>query len=298
MEKKTVAILTPTYNRAHLLPRLYESLSAQTDKGFTWYIVDDGSTDNTEQICKTFVLDGADIVYIKKENGGKHTAINTAMETICEPLTFIVDSDDYLSADAVETIISDYERCQGNQNIAGMSYYRAHFDGVIIGDAFLSDYFESNYITYIINQQIKGDKAEVFKTEILKQIPFPVHGNERFCSEAVVWMEIAKRYDFLYRTKAIYFCEYLSDGLTKQGGRRVVENPRAYIDHANAMMSEGVRFWIRCKYMIMYVASSKIAGKQKESYKKVREKWMYHLFSPLGILYYYYLNKKWGIKRV
>lgn len=298
MERKTVALLTPTYNRAHLLPRLYESLNAQTDKGFTWYIIDDGSTDNTEQVCNAFVSGDIKVVYIKQENGGKHTAINTAMQVIDEPLTFIVDSDDYLSADAVETIISDYECYRENQNIAGMSYYRAHFDGTIIGDTFCSDFFESNYIAYIINQQIKGDKAEVFKTEILRQFSFPVHDNERFCSEAVVWVKIAKQYDFIYRNKSIYFCEYLPNGLTGQGKRRIIENPLAHIDHANAMMSEGVRFLIRCKYMVMYVASSKIAEKQKESYKRVREKWMYHLFYPLGILYYYYLNRKWGIKRV
>ena len=298
MEQKTVALLTPTYNRAHLLPRLYESLKAQTDKGFTWYIIDDGSTDHTEQVCKVFVLDGADIVYIKKENGGKHTAINTAMQVIDEPLTFIVDSDDYLSTDAVETIIKDYAYYCSNQQVAGMSYYKAYFDGTVVGDSFAEDYYVSNYFAYIINRQIKGDKAEVFKTEILRQFPFPVHDNERFCSEAVVWVEIAKKYDFIYRTKAIYFCEYLPNGLTGQGKRRVIENPLAYIDHAYAMMSEGIRIWIRCKYMVMYVASSKIAGKQKECYKQVREKWMYRLFYPLGILYYYYLNRKWGIKHV
>ncbi len=298
MEEKMVAILTPTYNREHLLPRLYESLKAQTDKGFTWYIVDDGSTDNTEQLCKAFVSDEIKVVYIKQENGGKHTAINTAMQVIEEPLTFIVDSDDYLSTDAVETIIKDYEGYRENQSIAGMSYYKAHFDGTVVGDSFEKDYYISDYMAYIINKRIKGDKAEVFKTDILRQFPFPVHENENFCSEAVVWIEISKQYAFLYRSKAIYFCEYLPDGLSKQGKKRVLKNPLAYMDHANAMMSEGVRFLIRCKYMIMYVASSKIAGKQKEGYKQVREKWMYRLFYPLGILYYYYLNRKWGIERV
>ncbi|WP_406631063.1 glycosyltransferase family A protein, partial [Ornithobacterium rhinotracheale] len=54
MEKPYISILTPTYNRANLLARVFESLQRQTDKDFEWIIVDDGSTDNTEEIIKTF----------------------------------------------------------------------------------------------------------------------------------------------------------------------------------------------------------------------------------------------------
>lgn len=74
----TLTILTPTYNRAYILPKLYASLVEQTNKHFDWMVVDDGSTDNTEQLISEFIADGKiNIVYIKQKNGGKHRALNS-----------------------------------------------------------------------------------------------------------------------------------------------------------------------------------------------------------------------------
>ena len=73
----TITIITPTYNRADLLPRLYESLVRQTDKDFEWLVVDDGSTDKTEELIQQYCQTGAvGITYIRQENAGKHTALN------------------------------------------------------------------------------------------------------------------------------------------------------------------------------------------------------------------------------
>lgn len=70
---KTVAVLTPAYNRCDLLDRLYASLKAQTDKDFIWVVIDDGSTDGTEEYFSSLEKNSDfQIVYHKKENGGKH----------------------------------------------------------------------------------------------------------------------------------------------------------------------------------------------------------------------------------
>ena len=63
---KTLAIVTPTFNRAHLLNVAFESLTKQTSKDFTWYVVDDGSTDNTNQVIEE-LKSKADfqVVYLK-----------------------------------------------------------------------------------------------------------------------------------------------------------------------------------------------------------------------------------------
>ena len=101
-DEKIVTILTPTYNRGELLPRLYGSLLQQTQKNFEWLIVDDGSTDGTEKAISSWMMERSlSIRYIRKENGGKHTALNRGIREIETPLTFIVDSDDWLSKDAV-----------------------------------------------------------------------------------------------------------------------------------------------------------------------------------------------------
>lgn len=93
--KVEVTILTPTYNRAYTLPRLYNSLLNQSDMRFVWVIVDDGSTDNTKALVESFKTDNFPIMYLYKENGGKHTAVNLGVKYIDTKYTFIVDSDDF-----------------------------------------------------------------------------------------------------------------------------------------------------------------------------------------------------------
>ena len=95
-----LTIVTPTYNRAYILPKLFQALCVQSCKDFVWLIVDDGSADNTREVIDGFSADFS-IQYIYKANGGKHTALNVGIETITTELTVIVDSDDYLLPDAV-----------------------------------------------------------------------------------------------------------------------------------------------------------------------------------------------------
>ena len=101
-----MAILTPTYNRATTFRKLYESLANQSCKDFVWFLVDDGSQDNTKTLVEEWKQQGkVDIRYIAKVNGGKHTALNVGISQVEEELTFIVDSDDYLTKNAVEVIV-------------------------------------------------------------------------------------------------------------------------------------------------------------------------------------------------
>ena len=69
------SMITPTYNRAHTLTALFDSLKDQTFKDFEWVIADDGSTDSTEELVKSFCeLAKFPIVYHQIEHGGKAKA--------------------------------------------------------------------------------------------------------------------------------------------------------------------------------------------------------------------------------
>ena len=104
-----LTILTPTYNRAEELKRLGGSLLAQTSKDFEWLVIDDGSSDETAAVVNDFSSQASfPVRYVKKDNGGKHTAINLGVSMISSGLTFIVDSDDWLTEDAVSTILGAY----------------------------------------------------------------------------------------------------------------------------------------------------------------------------------------------
>ena len=103
----TITVFTPAYNRAKTLPRTYSSLVKQDCKDFVWLIVDDGSTDETGELVKKWKQadNGFEIRYIYKENGGMHTAHNTAYENIDTELNVCIDSDDCLAEGAIKKIV-------------------------------------------------------------------------------------------------------------------------------------------------------------------------------------------------
>ena len=108
----TLTIFTPTYNRAHTLHLGYEALKKQTCKDFVWLIVDDGSTDNTRELVQGWMNHekGFKIRYVYQENQGMHGAHNTAYRLIDTELNTCIDSDDYMPDDAVEKIVTFWEK--------------------------------------------------------------------------------------------------------------------------------------------------------------------------------------------
>ena len=119
---KLVTVFTPTYNRGHLLGRLYESLKAQSDHRFEWLIVDDGSTDDTADIVAPWLAQKElPVTYIRTENGGKHRAINHGISIAHGEIFFIVDSDDWLAPNAIERIFYWENSIAGEKNFAGVA---------------------------------------------------------------------------------------------------------------------------------------------------------------------------------
>ena len=225
-----ITVFTPTYNRAGTLRRLFESLTSQTSYQFEWLIVDDGSTDNTEELiiqlqkkCTSFK-----IRYLKKENGGKHTAINKGIQLAKGFLFFIVDSDDYLTPDAIASIINWEQSIASKDNFAGVSGNRGYSNHQLIGETFDGDYLDATALER--NQcNILGDKAEIYYTDVLQRYPFPVFENERFLTESIVWNRMAEDgLKIRWFNKIIYITEYRDDGLTKHYVQLLGKNPQGY----------------------------------------------------------------------
>lgn len=111
-------IFTPTYNRASYLNILFESLQRQTNKNFEWILIDDGSTDDTEKVAEEIKKQANfPFYYFKKENGGKHTAINYGTKYANGEMFFIVDGDDYLGNNAIQMINDYYPEIKDNERI-------------------------------------------------------------------------------------------------------------------------------------------------------------------------------------
>ena len=286
---KKVTILTPAYNRAELLKRLYQSLKEQTCQDFVWMIIDDGSKDETGQVIEEFQAeDIIDIVYERQENGGKHRALNRGIARIDSELTFIVDSDDFLPKDAVENILKYHKKYKDTENLCGYSFLRCYEDGSVNTAYFKVDEEISTYREVRINGNIGGDKAEVFFTEILKKYPFPEFEGEKFMPEDTVWMQMSGPYEMVHINRCIYISEYLEGGLTKSGRAMKIYSPKGMMCRSMVYLKDpAVKFKVKLKMQLLYIIYGRFANKGFiELLKEVPNKLLFAvLYLPGSLLY-------------
>lgn len=211
-----ITLFTPTYNRAHLLSRLYNSILMQDVIDVEWLIVDDGSIDDTEALIENFQKESIiNIRYYKKSNGGKHTAINFGLQYAKGELFFIIDSDDVLAENALKIIKTHYQSIKNNDKICGIVGLSQYIDKQeIVGDFFLKNEWEVSFADIYLKYHLKGDKSVAFKTAVLQQYPFPEKQGVRFVFEAVVWHEMSKKYNVLALNMIVQFVEYQKSGVS------------------------------------------------------------------------------------
>lgn len=224
-----VTVFTPTYNRAHLLPRLYESLCKQTFTDFEWLIVDDGSTDSTKEVINKSANLNANfsIRYIHQENGGKHRAINYGVREAEGDLFFIADSDDWLPDNALAIVAEEYEKVKSDRMVGGVAGLDCFDNGRIVGGGLPKDAIDCTAIDIRMKHHVSGDLKEVFRTKVLQEFPFPEIEGERFCPEVLLWNRIASSYKLRYFNKIIYLVEYQADGITSGIVRARMQSPIA-----------------------------------------------------------------------
>lgn len=248
-EKTLITVFTPTYNRSDCLVKLYESLKKQNCE-FEWLIVDDGSQDNTKEKVESMIDERIlTINYIYQENSGKPLAINKGVENASGNWFFIVDSDDTLTENALTTVYQDILRFGEEYELC----YRRFFpNGLVIGNSIKADSVILNATE--AGKFFNGDLAYVFKTEILKQYPFPkIHG-EKFIPELYVWNQVSDKSNMMYFCKKmIYVCDYLEDGYTKNFKQYLKRNPVGFLLFYLDQMKRETTFKYRLKYLIRSV---------------------------------------------
>lgn len=281
-----LTIITPTFNRFHTLAKLHDSLKCQTYKNFEWLIIDDGSTDSTMDLIRSFQEsnNGFPITCINKTNGGKHTALNVAFEIVQTDWLCIVDSDDWLDHDCVEIIVNKLNSL--NSNVGCLITHRKYPNGKINGDIFKEG--EHSYLIRAYNR-IHGDKFEVFRSSILNEFRFPVFDGEKFMSESPLHMYIGRVTRTYFHNYAGYIGDYLEQGLTQNSvsNRHKCNNSTLYVYYNR---------YGTLKYSIPKLMSAVNWWRFKFSSKKklnsIRQKVPF-IYAPLGfILYLFDLSKK------
>jgi len=194
-------VFTPTFNRAHTLDRVYNSLASQTFRNFEWLIVDDGSTDNTRELVSAWQT-AADfpIRYVVQENAGKHIAFNRGVEAARGRLFLPLDSDDACVPQALERLKFHWDSLDAAQqaSFSGVTALCQDQHGRLVGTRFPHSPIDSNELEIRYRHRVAGEKWAVYRTDILRQHPFPENHRGTYLPECLVWNAIARRFKTRY----------------------------------------------------------------------------------------------------
>lgn len=283
---KKITIFTPTYNRAYILGQAYESLLAQTNKNFIWLIVDDGSTDNTEKLVENWQKENKiNIEYIKQENQGKHIAHNTAVKICNTEFFLILDSDDFLSKNAVEVLDEEVKKIEKKEGISGIIGNRwIPKSNEVIGTEMPKNIEFASGLELYQKLGFRGDTLRLYKTKILKEFLFPKIDGEKFVYENVVFDVIDSKYKMLINRDKLYYCNYLEDGYTANAKKVEEDNPKGYAFALNSKSKYAITIWEKIKGTILYIQWCK-KHKLKNAYKNFYNSLLYVIMYIPTVVY-------------
>ena len=284
---KKITVFTPTFNRAYILPTLYKSLLRQTNKDFVWLIVDDGSADETEDVINQWKSENnIEIEYYKQPNGGKMRAHNRGVLNSRTELFVCVDSDDFLSEDAIDVIIKMWDNQHSKRGICGIigkkgmkntdnQYVSVDFP--LVGLATQHQLYSSGF---------RGETTLIFVTEIIKKYLFPEIEGEKFITESYIYDQIDQKYKYVLLNENLTLCEYLEDGYSKNYLSLYMNNPKGYSMYYNQKNKLfKYPFSTRMKYLVYYISYAKF-GKLRNIYRDSSIKGLTYLIAYMVSLAY------------
>lgn len=262
---KTITIFTPTYNRAYILPNAYKSLLQQDSSLFKWLIVDDGSTDNTEDLVKAWINENKiEINYIKQKNTGKMASHNKGVIECDTELFMCLDSDDVLCQNAIKLMVDHWHKEGGkNRLLAGIIASKRILNtrGESLNKSIIPNNLHYSTLYNLYKNGYQGETALAFRTQVLKKYPFPIFQGEKFIPEVSAYERIDEKYQYSLMKEHVMDCEYQPDGYTQNGLIYLVQNPlgAAYCSNLRSRKKKLIK--PKIKEIITYGTMSLI-GKQ------------------------------------
>lgn len=282
--KKTITVFTPTYNRAYILGKCYESLNRQTCKDFEWLIIDDGSTDGTEELVRKWqaVDNGYEIRYVYKENGGLHTGYNAAIANMDTELSVCIDSDDAMPDDAIERILKVWKTVD-DPDVAGIVGLDYDQNGALIGKL-LPEADSINAATLLCTPGM-GDKKYIMRNDLFRSVaPMPVFPGERNFNPHYFVIRLSEKYRFKPVNQCFCQVEYQPDGMTANIWKQYVNSPNSFAELRRVILKvPGMTLKYRYKTAAHYVASSIMAG-NRNFFKLSPAKLLTVAAFPVGIV--------------
>ncbi|QTV04582.1 glycosyltransferase family A protein [Faecalibacter bovis] len=271
MRETKITIVTPTYNRAHTLPRVYDSLKNQTFKDFKWIIMDDGSTDNTNEIVSQFQSEGIiDIDYHWNENQHKFITVFEGIKKVQSKYFVIYDSDDSYPANALEILYNEAEKISDQDqfiSVMGLSQFE---NGELVGDKYPNEGFDGTILEMRYKYKVRGDKNGMFITKtyqrLLEKFDYSIYKNKGYIPQSV------------------FFNTYDAKGIKTRFINKVVRN--YHLDEDDKQSVSNTRWSGKNTYGLMegYKSFLNSYGKQLYKYPKalIRNIVGYHLYGILN----------------
>ncbi|MBP9989137.1 MAG: glycosyltransferase family 2 protein [Ruminococcus sp.] len=289
---KTLTVFTPAFNRDYSIHLCYESLCRQTCKDFVWLVVDDGSTDNTAKLIEEWQKkdNGFEIRYVYKENGGMHTAHNTAYKNIDTELNVCIDSDDYMTDDAVEKIVNFWKE-NGSEKYAGIIALDVLENGKIIGKELEKDRKDTTLGGYY-KRGGSGDKKLIYRTDVMKKYPaYPEFQGEKYVSLAYKYSKADKDYTLLIMNEPVCVVEYMEDGSSTNMYKQYLRNPKGFAFIRKNDMIDNPDIKDVFRNCVHYVSSS-IISKNSHFVSESPKKALTVLAIPFGVALTVHIKRK------
>ncbi|PYZ95071.1 glycosyltransferase [Salipaludibacillus keqinensis] len=289
---KKLTIFTPTYNRAYCLDQCYKSLVRQTNQNFTWLVIDDGSTDDTSELIETWIQEGKiDLQYVKQANQGMHGAHNTAYERIETELNVCLDSDDYFHQQAVENIVSFWEK-NGSDKVSGFVALNADEQGKVIGTSLPSHLTSATLFDLYHTHGVTGDKKLVYRSTITRKYPYPLFADESYVGLAYKYYKLDEEFPLLLMNKVVCIVDYRPDGSSMNMFKQYKKNPKGFAFYRKQLMLLSRAKWkFKYRQCIHYVSSS-LLSRNKNFLKETPLKGLTIAAMPIGAALFFYIHVK------
>ena len=234
-------VFIPTYNRGYCIDKVLLSCEQSTFKDFEVVLVDDGSSDDTQQVVEnTKEKLSYTLIHEWQENQGKHMAFNRAVSVANGKYFLTLDSDDTLLPDGLSKLYQDWVELEAkNDDTFASIEFRCLEEGTP-SSAVIEPYLDSTYVERRLTCPTTGEKRSAYRLEVLKEYPYPQYEGEKYCRPGLIDIRMAKKYKTRFVNSVVIDVGHFEDGIGANRRKIIVNAPQAYrhyfleeiLDHA------------------------------------------------------------------
>lgn len=216
MNNKLISVIIPVYNREGFLCKCIESVLSQKNVSLEIILVDDGSTDNSLAICRSYSEKYPFVKVIHQENSGIGAARNTGLDAASGDCIFFLDSDDCLQEDSLAPLLEALESHDVGYVIG--NFVRVSEEGSLISESFMpTDIMNREIDEDILWKYAENEKSyllfvtvwgKLFKKEIWNDLRFPL---VRVSEDEFILPKLLKIAKSIYVTDTIVYRQTLSE---------------------------------------------------------------------------------------